>query len=257
MMRDFCTKMVFITILFFTLGTSYSQKKVTFHDNVWLSYLGKNNFSSKWSLTLEASMRYANRLARKQQWFIRPSIDYQVSKKFNASVGYSYINNYRYGSRPLFAIENTEQNVWLQGTYISHKGKFKYTHRLRDENRAVAIIKDSLNPTTGITNYSVSNNEYRNRLRYLFLVNYTLKEKNYEPKWLAILGNEVFLNIGEASGKTLLNQNRLIAGLAYNINPENQIQIAYVHQNIWNFANTLVENNPTIRISYITNFDWY
>jgi hypothetical protein len=257
MMRDFCTKFTFTTVLILILSTSYGQEKVTFQDNVWLSYLGKNNFSSKWSITLEASMRYANRLARKQQWFIRPSIDYQISKKFNASVGYTYLNNFRYGSKPLYAIDNIEQNIWLQGTYISHKGKFKYTHRLRDENRNVAVIKDSLNPTTGITKYEVTKYEYQNRLRYLFLVNYTLMEKNYEPKWLAILGNEVFLNMGAMSGKTLLNQNRLIAGLGFNINPENQIQIAYVHQNIWNFENTIVENNPTVRVSYITNFDWY
>ena len=54
-------------------------------------------------------------------------------------------------------------------------------------------------------------------------------------------------------GKTLLNQNRLIAGFGYPIDKQQQIQLAYIHQNIWNKTNTIEEVNPTVRLSYLTN----
>ncbi|WP_258929012.1 DUF2490 domain-containing protein [Flavobacterium davisii] len=64
------------------------------------------------------------------------------------------------------------------------------------------------------------------------------------------------MNIGVKAAKTFVQQNRVIAGLGYNLNPQHQIQLSYIHQNLWNVPNTIQENNPTLRISYITNLDW-
>jgi hypothetical protein len=251
------TFLFFTSLLFLIMAQSYGQQKIANHNNVWFGYLGKNNFSEKLSLTLEASLRYADLFESQQQWFVRPSLDYHFSSKLSGSIGYTYVCNNRYGKRPIFKVDNPENNVWLQMTYVKTNGKFRYTHRLRDENRSVAFIKDVVDKTTGKVTSEISQYGYRNRLRYLFLFNYTLIEKNYEPKLMTIIGDELFLNVGSISGKTLVNQNRVILGLGYNINNENQIQVAYVHQNIWNYANTILENNPTIRLSYVTNFDWY
>jgi hypothetical protein len=66
----------------------------------------------------------------------------------------------------------------------------------------------------------------------------------------------MFLNIGSNAGKTFFNQNRIIAGLGYNLNGNHQLQLNYIHQKIWNFSNTIQEINPTLRVSYMTNFDW-
>jgi deoxycytidylate deaminase len=57
-------------------------------------------------------------------------------------------------------------------------------------------------------------------------------------------------------GATLLNQNRIIAGVGYNIDTHNQLQLSYIHQKIWNFPDTIEENNPTVRLSYYTNFSF-
>ena len=239
-----------VGLLGILLPSSSSAQTKTSNNDVWFHYVGKNMLTKKLSFTLEATMRYANGVSEKQQYFVRPSVDYQFTKKFNGSIGYSHYNTNVYGSPALNKTAIPEDHVWIQGTFVHAKGKFKFTHRLRDENRFVGI------PVKNGTDYSIDQYDYRNRLRYLFLMNYTLTKKEDNVKLFGIIGNEAFLNIGSNAGKTFFNQNRIIGGLGYNIDKNQQIQLCYIHQNIWNYANTFQESNPTIRISYITNIDF-
>ncbi|WP_158730300.1 MULTISPECIES: DUF2490 domain-containing protein [unclassified Flavobacterium] len=233
------------------LPNSSNAQVKTSNNDVWFHYVGKNMLSQKLSFTLEATMRYANGVSEKQQYFVRPSFDYQFSKKFNGSIGYSHYSTYVYGSPALNKTDIPEDHVWIQGTFVHSNGKFKFTHRLRDENRFVGIaVKNG-------TEYSIDHYDYRNRLRYMFLMNYTLTKKEDKVKLFGILGDEAFFNIGSNAGKTFFNQNRIIGGLGYNIDKNQQIQLSYIHQNIWNYTNTLQESNPTVRISYITNISLF
>jgi hypothetical protein len=239
-----------IGLLGILLPTVSSAQTKTSNNDVWFHYVGKNLLTKKLSFTLEATMRYANGVLEKQQYFVRPSFDYQFTKKFNGSIGYSHYNTYVYGSPALNKTDIPENHVWIQGTFVYTKGKFKFTHRLRDENRFVGIaVKNG-------TDYSIDHYEYRNRLRYMFLMNYTLTKKEEKVKLFGIVGNEAFFNLGSNAGKTFFNQNRIIGGLGYNIDKNQQIQLSYIHQNIWNYTNTFQESNPTLRISYITNLDF-
>ena len=90
-----------IGLLGFLLPNISGAQTKTNNNNVWFHYVGKNMLTKKISFTLEATMRYANGLSEKQQYFIRPSFDYQFTKKFNGSIGYSHYNTYVYGSPAL------------------------------------------------------------------------------------------------------------------------------------------------------------
>jgi Protein of unknown function (DUF2490) len=246
---------VFLLCIFAKMGTINAQT-LSQNNNVWLHYAGKNMLTSKLSVTLEASMRFANGFNEKQQWFIRPSVDYQFTKHFTGSLGYTHYNTYVYGNPAINKTDIPEDHIWLQGTFVHQKGDLKITNRLRDENRNVGIAVGTKNATTGETTYAITNYEYRNRLRYMLLLQYPIIKKDGKPILNALFGDEVFLNIGTQSGVTLLNQNRVIAGLGYPIDAHQQIQLAYIHQNIWNKTNTIEEINPTVRLSYLTNFSF-
>ncbi len=239
-------------VLFLMIFLKGYSQQTSNNKNVWLHYSGKNKFSEKLSFTLEATMRYADGFSQKQQWFVRPSLDYQFTKRINASIGYTHYDTYVYGEIPMNKITTPEEHVWLQGMFVYTTDNFKFTHRLRDENRWVGLATNDANG-----NYVIDDYAYRNRLRYMYLINYSITKKDNTSKLFASLGDEVFMNIGVKEAKTFVQQNRVIAGFGYNINANHQIQINYIHQNIWNLKNTLVEDNPTLRISYITNFDWY
>lgn len=241
---------VFLFLCFSSI-ISHSQTK-TNNENIWFHYSGKNLLTPKLSLTLEATMRYTGGFSEKQQWFIRPSFDYQFTKSLAGSIGYSHYNTYVYGNPSLNKIQTPEDHVWIQGTYVHHSGTWKFTHRLRDEFRYVGIAVK--NPAG--EGFEIGRYDYRNRLRYLFLANYPLVKKENTTTVFAILGDEVFMNLGSNAGKTFLNQNRIIGGVGYQFNKQHQVQLAFIHQYIWNFPNTLQENNPTVRLSYSTNFDF-
>lgn len=234
----------------FACDTSNAQEK-TSNNNIWFHYFGKNMLSEKFSFSFEATIRYANGFSEKQQYFVRPSFDYQITKKFMGSVGYSHYLTYSYGDPSLTEIPIPENHVWIQGTFIHNHKELKIIHRLRDEFRFVGVT--SVNSQG---NLEVVDNVYRNRLRYMLLLNYPLLKQNESTKLFALLGDEVFMNLGSNTGKTFLNQNRFIGGFGYNFNKYQQIQLSYIHQHIWNYSNTLQESNPTIRLTYVTNFDW-
>ena len=233
-----------VCLCFYANAQTKTQNK-----NVWFHYLGKNMINKKLSFTLETTMRFANGLSEKQQWFVRPSVDYQFAKSFMGSVGYTHYNTYVYGNPSLYKTNIPENHLWFQGVFVQNSGNFKFTHRLRDEFRYVGIATKNGN------DYQIDHFDYRNRLRYMLLVNYSITKIEGKIKTYGFLGDEVFMNIGTKAGATFLNQNRIIAGLGYNLDTYNQIQLSYIGQHIWNFTNTLQEINPTVRLSYVTNFN--
>ena len=235
---------------FLAVNTSLAQVKES-NNNIWLHYFGKNRITEKFSFSFEATMRYANGVSEKQQYFIRPSVDYQFTKKFMGSVGFSHYNTYSYGNPAMNKISIPENHFWIQGTFVHNSGQLKITHRLRDEFRYVGVPAMQSNGDLEIDHY-----DYRNRMRYMLLFNYPLIKREDATKLFALFGDEVFVNIGSNAGKTFLNQNRLIGGVGYNFDKNHQMQLSYIHQNIWNFTNTFQESNPTVRLTYVTNFDW-
>lgn len=243
---------VIIASCFFCIAGLLNAQQITSHNqNNWFHYVGKNMFSSKLSFTLEGSLRFTNGIDEKQQWFVRPSLDYQFTKSFNGSIGYSHYLTYVYGNPALNKMPIPENHYWLQGVYTLTINDLKITNRLRDENRWVGIAVKEGN------NYKIDHFDYRNRLRYMLLFTYPILKIENKPKLKMFVGDEAFMNIGKNAGKTFFNQNRLIGGFGYVINKNYEIQLSYIHQNIWNYTNTILEDNPTLRVSFITNFDFY
>jgi hypothetical protein len=77
------------------IGIQKTQVQVeSSNENIWFHYFGKNMVSSKLLFYFEATMRYANGFSEKQQYFIRPSVDYQFTKQFMGTIGYSHYNIY-------------------------------------------------------------------------------------------------------------------------------------------------------------------
>jgi hypothetical protein len=244
-----------ILVYIISILSSTNGQTISHSNNIWLHYVGKTMLTQKLSFTLEASMRYTDWGNQNQQWFVRPSLDYQFTKHFTGSIGYTHYKTYSYGSPAMFKTSIPEDHLWLQGTFSHQLGKFRMTNRLRDENRLVGIPDaGTLDSNTGQRTYVIDHYQYRNRFRYMLLFSYPLMKRENETVLFCVFGDEAFLNIGTVSGATLFNQNRVIAGVGYNFNKSHQVQVNYIHQNIWNYTNTIIESNPTIRLSYINNF---
>ena len=242
---------ILTALLGLVLSNSFSQTKSQ-NNNMWLHYVGKNKIAKKTFFTLEATMRYANGFSEKQQYFVRPSIDYQLNKHLVGSLGFTHYNTFVYGNPAINKRPIPENHVWVQAIFTHQIGDLRITNRLRDENRWVGLA--TTNSTTGkseITDYA-----YRNRLRYMPLLTYPIVKKDKKTLLSAFVGDEAFINIGKKAGATLFNQNRIIAGLGYTLSKSSQVQLSFIQQQIWNFTDTIEESNPTLRISYLSNLDF-
>lgn len=240
----------FIVVLLSFVSLAAISQTTSSNENIWFHYFGKNKIAEHWYVNFEATMRYANGFDQKQQYFVRPSVDYEFNSKLSASVGYSHYVTYPYGNPSLFKINTPEDHLWIQTTYVQKINQWKITHRLRNEFRWVGIA-GNVGDNLEITSYA-----FRDRLRYLLLWQHPIKTFENGMQWYGMVGDEMFLNIGKNAGKTLMNQNRIIAGFGIQLDPNQQVQLSYIHQDIWNFANTLHESNPTIRVSYLNNLNW-
>lgn len=245
----------YLKILFLSLVLTNTLRAQTIsHNNdIWLHYFGKFNLEKRTSISFEATSRYANGFSEKQQYFVRPSVDYKFSKIFTGSLGYSHYKTYVYGEPAINKIPVPENHIWVQGTFTNQIGKLKLTNRLRDENRWVGIAgKENNSNDLSIIDYT-----YRNRVRHMILANYPIARISQKYQLSAIAGDEAFYNVGKNAGATLMNQNRIIGGMGLTINPQLQFQMAYIHQHVWNFSNTIRESNPTVRFSVYTNIDLF
>lgn len=251
MLKIFFTYKTSHALFVFLCISSYCEAQIISHNNnIWLHGVSKIAFNSKWSFTFEACKRYTEFGKVNQQWFIRPSIDYTTKKNYIVSLGYSYYQTQSYGNPAMFFMEIPEHHGWLQIAHTYSSGKWKIQNRLRNENRFVGVAERRID-SSGNINDKIVSYSYRNRLRYMFILSRPIIDFKNDKSLSVLLGNEIFLNIGKISGKSIMNQNRIIAGLGFSFNSKSQIQIAYIHQNIWNYSNTILENNPTIRISFL------
>jgi len=244
--------LVWIGVLCGGAAMASAQAVMSHNNDVWLHLFCKNRLSDRWSLSVEATQRYAQGVDQKQQYFIRPSVDYQVNVQLMLSGGYSHYVTYVYGDPAINKTDIPENHYWGQLTYVQQWGGLKLTHRLRDENRFVGVAAK----IPGTNDYSIDYYDYRNRLRYQFLFNYPLYKQDGQARLTGIVGDEAFINLGAHAGATLMNQNRAIVGMGFQVDAHQQIQLCYIHQNIWNYPNTIIENNPTLRLSYVLNLDW-
>lgn len=238
-----------LTVFVFLLANNTKAHTLSTNNNIWFHYVGKLNLSPKWSVTLEATKRYTDMGRQPQQWFVRPSVDYALSKQHTLSMGYTHYKTFSYGQPAMFYMPVPEDHAWVQINSKVKAGKGQLQLRLRHENRFVGLPQRSFDSATNTMQYRISGYEYRMRLRFMFLYTIPVLQRQDKPLLSLIAGDEAFFNLGRFSGSTLMNQNRIIAGLAWHAGLNTQLQLAYIHQHIWNFSNTILESNPTVRIS--------
>ncbi len=219
--------------------------------NAWTHLMSTFSVSPKSSVSFEATYRMANFTEDFQQFFVRPSFDYKLRRNLTASLGYTYVLTGVYGNPALNKTNMPENHVWVQGNLQSKIGKVSVSNRLRNENRFVGLA------TAVGEDFEINDYAYRNRMRYMLMASLPLIKLSETQSLNGFVANEIFLNVGENAGATLLNQNRAMAGLGYRFNPAHQIQVAYIFQNIWNYPNTIKEDNSTVRLSYVTNLKLY
>ncbi len=77
------------------------------------------------------------------------------------------------------------------------------------------------------------------------------KEKEAGNNWFVLVGNEIMLNAGNTISYNYFDQDRLYAGINYEINKKISLQLQYMH--IWQQAS----NGLTLNSNEVLRFNIY
>ena len=230
---------------------SFSQKMISNQNHAWISYLGNHKITTKWGVHTEYQWRRSDGFQNWQQSLLRLGFDYFASSNLSATAGYAWIVTFPYGEQPV-GHEFQEHRIWEQVNLKSKYGRFEIQHRYRLEQR---FLENWIKGAEGI--YTKSDNLFRQRIRYRFMIQVPLTKKELTDNTLFLnVNNEPFIGFGKGIGKNILDQNRFNASLGWRFSKDFNIQLGYLNQFIVKTDGIKAERNHTFLFSTIYNFNF-
>jgi hypothetical protein len=237
-------------LMVISLG-AVAQKDISTMTGAWFPYLGNHKLSDKFSLHTEVQLRRNDYVSHWQQQLYRIGLDYHLNKQNSVTLGYGFISTFPYGEQPI-VVQTAEHRIWQQYITQANFGRFYLHHRYRLEQRF--IERASLN---AMNEKVVDGFNFRQRVRYRFLVNVPLSRKTMEDNTLFFsTSNEVFLGFGKGIGKNILDQNRFFAGLGWQFTKRHNVQLGYMNQFVVKANGIQMERNHLIQVAWVYSFDF-
>ncbi len=214
----------------------------------WYSYNGYHTLDegSKYALILEGTIQRNNIIIDPMQFAIRAGLSYEFKNQHRLAGGYALQYNIPYdvASVPYNAVSS---RIWEQ---YSFKILFKkFSHRLRMEQ---IWTQQKAPPSYDET----TDWKFQNILRYR--ANYLLP---ITSKLTADFNDEIFFNMFDLKSQRILNQNRLYAGLLFNLDKEHlwKMNAGYMLQTAFNSSESKEDKkrvNNVLRISIISDLSF-
>lgn len=216
----------------------------------WFSAASTIKVSDRIGLLTEGQFRFARQL-EPMQFQIRNAIDVTLSKHWSiAPVGYVFTLNPLYGKQPNSYVNN-EHRLYQQIVFKHHSGKFALNYRVRMEQRFTQVHRNS--------NGEVINDGYTlftNRARFRFQLNVALNKPRIEEKTMYLsLYNETFMSFGKNVVYHEPDQNRIFAGVGYQITKLASVQVGALYQYLVKAGGTKQENNIGLSFSVVRNIE--
>ncbi len=215
MIRFFSILIIYINSSFFCIG----QKTIKYNNLQWAQYYNQLKISKKISILSDCSIRSMDSFSQWQQMLIRTGVSYKLIDNIQGTTGagcfVSFSNNKpsRVELRPYqdFSSSHLLNNISVQ-------------HRFRTEARYFRNIKDGIISKTSNFNF---------RLRYRFFCEIPLisfSKDSTEKNIMLNIGNEIFVNVGKEIVYNILDNNRLLIGIAMKANKKLSISLTYAYQ---------------------------
>ncbi len=240
--------LIFLLAILFNCGLARAQTKQTDHiQQVWLAYFNQTRFSDKWGGWADLHLRTKEDFFTNfSQSIIRLGLTYYLTDDAKLTAGYAYVNHFPADNHK--NISQPEHRPWQQLQWHTRYPKIRLMQLLRLEERYRRKIASNEELAKGYN--------FNFRLRYNFLFQFALSKKKFQPKTLSgIINNELHINFGKQIVNNYFDQNRFFVGLAWQVNPHDNIQFGYM-----NFFQQLPAGNQyrmihAPRIYYFQNLD--
>lgn len=171
----------------------------------WYQYFGMNRVSDRLSIHTEAQFRYFETLSNFNQLLLRTGLNYHISEKAIATLGYAYVD-----TDPTFSDSEdllndiAENRIFQQFLLYNQVWECYFEHRYRLEQRFLDF--DGVSDTQHRARY---------RLQLTLPLTGTFFLNFYE---------EIFINLQDAP----FDQNRLYAALGIRLTENSSLQLGYL-----------------------------
>ena len=239
-----------ILSLNFAFAQSAGREKVT-QGLQWFAFTSNIKMTHRLTLMAEGQFRYADDFDQ-QQYQARTALDIKLTDGLSiAPLGYVYTWNYKYGKQPA-QYENNEHRIFQQIFYKHNVGRLKVDHRLRTEERFIQQHSTMSDGT--IVNDGYINKQFR--VRYRLMAKLPLNNSTIEAGTYYVAAyDEIFFSWGEKVTYHRADQNRIFAGLGYQINDRLGVMGGVLHQALVKSNGAMQENNIGFNLHFTYNVD--
>jgi hypothetical protein len=216
----------------------------------WMGVTSNIKIHKRINYVIEGQFRFARNF-EPMQFQIRTGPDVVINKHWAfMPIAYVYIWNPLYGEQPNKFVNN-EQRLYEQVVYKHALGRLSFNHRARLEQRYLQVHTDE-NGDIVDQGYDL----YMNRFRYRFVVNIPINHAKMDPKtFYASVYDEFFFSWGDPVTFHKIDQNRIFAGLGYQVSKDFSFQGGFLYQMLVKANGAKQENNSGIQIQVNYNFD--
>lgn len=217
----------------------------------WFAATSNIKLNNRITVLAEVHFRYASDFAP-QQYQARGGLDIKLTEHlFIVPLAYVYTWNYKYGKQPVEFVNN-EHRFWQQVMYKHHVRRVKVDHRVRLEQRFIqhhSLLSDGTVVDGGYTNQQT-------RLRYRLMARLPINTSTIKPGTCFIaVYDEIFFSWGDNVTYHKPDQNRIFAGLGYQINERLNMIGGFLNQTLIKSNGTKQENNCGFQIQFTYNVD--
>ncbi len=212
-----------------------AQKQLVQERQTWLGVFTQTRFSDRWGLWAEGHLRLHDQFVHELfQTVACAGATYYLTDDVRLTGGYAYAYLYPDGAR---TVGQPEHRPWQQVQWFTRfpRARLMQWVRLEERFRQQVVRNDELG----------SDFDFNYRTRFNAALFLPLTRKQFAPGGLQLLLNdEVMVNFGEQIRYNYFDQNRLFAGVVYQVSKQAQVQ-----------AGDIYRNQHTIRVFYFHNLD--
>jgi hypothetical protein len=249
----FVLKLSFMLLLNLSARAQSTKREVVNQSIEWLSINSNIKIHKHYGLTIDLQNRFVQDFNSMQHMW-RVGFEVHLTSKLSVvPMGYAHIYNYQYGKQPSSFVNN-EKRLWQHITYKHTVGRIAASHRLRVEER---FIQSHHKNAEGNVVDDGFNSNRQMRLRYRLMANIPLNHAKMEAKTLYVsIWDEIFVSRGKLVTYNEPDQNRIFAGVGYQITKKIAVQSGYFYQLLIKSNGAKQENNTGILLQLNYNFDF-
>ena len=239
----------FLVVLVITSGSVLAQptKQVHVEEQTWLAYFNQTRLSNRWGIWLDGHFRATEHFVKEpSKLLFRTGLTYYVTDDLKLTNGYTFVNHFPELGHA--NVSQPEHRIWQQIQLHTKYGKVRTMQWLRLEERFRRRIKNDDELGAGYA--------FDTRLRYNYLLNIPLSKKGIVPHaFSVVLNNEIFINLGPRIVYNKFDQNRLFAGLGYQLSAHSNLQFGYMNIFQQLAAGNTYRNIHAVRLFFFQNLD--